>query len=170
MATLGYVLTSTREQEAGLQAQIRDLIAAGCAELTPFLWTQKTPAGARARDSKAMLALSLSYQTLHQPPQTSRATSTMSASFAFCSSIVSAFPSTVDEKPHCGLRQSCSSGTYRAASSMRRFNSSLASNAGRLVVTRPSTTFFGPRGTKRKGAKPPERWSSYSRKKPSTAR
>ena len=32
MATLGYARTSTREQEAGLQAQIRDLIAAGCAE------------------------------------------------------------------------------------------------------------------------------------------
>ena len=32
MATLGYARTSTRDQEAGLQAQIRDLIAAGCAE------------------------------------------------------------------------------------------------------------------------------------------
>src|SRR4051812_30803313 len=31
MATLGYARTSTRDQEAGLQAQIRDLIAAGCA-------------------------------------------------------------------------------------------------------------------------------------------
>ena len=32
MATLGYARTSTRDQEAGLQAQIRDLISAGCAE------------------------------------------------------------------------------------------------------------------------------------------
>ena len=32
MAILGYARTSTREQEAGLQAQIRDLISAGCAE------------------------------------------------------------------------------------------------------------------------------------------
>src|SRR4051795_9562033 len=32
MATLGYARTSTRDQEAGLRAQIRDLIAAGCAE------------------------------------------------------------------------------------------------------------------------------------------
>src|SRR4051795_4222677 len=32
MATFGYARTSTRDQEAGLQAQIRDLIAAGCAE------------------------------------------------------------------------------------------------------------------------------------------
>src|SRR3954447_18135606 len=32
MAIIGYARTSTREQEAGLQAQIRDLIAAGCAE------------------------------------------------------------------------------------------------------------------------------------------
>src|SRR5205823_1360887 len=45
-------------------------------------------------------------------PQTSRATSTTRRSLAFSSSIVSALPSTVEEKPHCGLRQSCSSGTY----------------------------------------------------------
>src|SRR4051794_20710902 len=32
MATLGYARTSTRDQEAGLQAQIRDLISTGCAE------------------------------------------------------------------------------------------------------------------------------------------
>ena len=39
-------------------------------------------------------------------PQTSRAVSTISDNFAISSSIVSAFPSTVDENPHCGLRQS----------------------------------------------------------------
>ena len=43
-------------------------------------------------------------------PQTSSATSTISASFAHCSSSLSALPSTVDEKPHCGERQSCSIG------------------------------------------------------------
>ena len=32
MAIIGYARTSTRDQEAGLQAQIRDLIAAGCTE------------------------------------------------------------------------------------------------------------------------------------------
>src|SRR3954449_8037442 len=32
MAIVGYARTSTRDQEAGLQAQIRELIAAGCAE------------------------------------------------------------------------------------------------------------------------------------------
>jgi len=32
MAIIGYARTSTRDQEAGLQAQIRDLISAGCAE------------------------------------------------------------------------------------------------------------------------------------------
>src|SRR3954468_16701725 len=32
MAIIGYARTSTRDQEAGLQAQIRDLIAVGCAE------------------------------------------------------------------------------------------------------------------------------------------
>src|SRR3954464_6171721 len=32
MAIFGYARTSTRDQEAGLQAQIRDLIAAGCTE------------------------------------------------------------------------------------------------------------------------------------------
>ena len=31
---LGYARTSTRDQEAGLRAQIRDLIAAGCASAT----------------------------------------------------------------------------------------------------------------------------------------
>ena len=51
---------------------------------------------------------------------------------ATCSSYVSAFPSTVDEKPHWGERQSCSSGTKRLASSMRRFSSSLDSSAPAL--------------------------------------
>jgi hypothetical protein len=39
-------------------------------------------------------------------PQTSSAVSTTSRSLASCSSSVSALPSTVDEKPHWGERQS----------------------------------------------------------------
>src|SRR6185369_15432496 len=99
---------------------------------------------------------------------TSAAVSTMSRNLATCSSYVRRFPSTVEEKPHCGDRQSCSSGTYRLASSMRRFRSSLRSSSPLLVVTRPSTTIF-PGGTNRSGSKLPERSSSYSRKKPSTS-
>src|SRR5262249_50120392 len=70
-------------------------------------------------------------------PQTSCAVSTTRRSLAACSSWVSALPSTVDEKPHCGDRHNCSSGTYLAASSMRRFRWSLLSRAARLLVTRP---------------------------------
>src|SRR3954464_14037361 len=41
MATIGYARTSTRDQEAGLQAQIRDLITAGCAERD--IYTEQAP-------------------------------------------------------------------------------------------------------------------------------
>src|ERR1700731_2121707 len=64
-------------------------------------------------------------------PHTSRATSMTRRNLAFSSSIESALPSTVEEKPHCGLRHSCSSGTYLAASSIRRFSSSFVSSAAR---------------------------------------
>src|SRR5680860_813578 len=101
-------------------------------------------------------------------PQISCAVSTISSSLATSSSIVSSLPSTVEEKPHCGERQSCSRGTYLLASSTRRLRVSLSSSAPRLVVTRPSTTCL-PSGTKRSGSKPPERSSSYSRKNPSTS-
>ena len=50
---------------------------------------------------------------------------------------------------------------------MRRFNASDDSSAPR-VVTNPSTTIF-PGGTNRSGSNPPDRASSYSRKKPSTS-
>jgi hypothetical protein len=66
-------------------------------------------------------------------PQTSCATWTIRRSFATCSSCVMALPSTVEEKPHCGDRQSCSSGTYFAASSMRRLRSSGFSSLPVLV-------------------------------------
>src|ERR1700748_146054 len=90
-------------------------------------------------------------------PQISRAVSTTRRSLAFFSSLVSALPPRGEEKPHCGLRQSWSSGTYFAASSTRRFSSSLLSSAGRLLVTRPRTTRLPSLGTKRSGSKPPER-------------
>ena len=44
-------------------------------------------------------------------PHTSAAVSTTSRSFATSSSSVSALPSTVEEKPHCGDRQSWSRST-----------------------------------------------------------
>jgi hypothetical protein len=45
-------------------------------------------------------------------PQTSSATSTTRRSFAACCSAVRLLPSTVEEKPHCGDRQSWSRSTY----------------------------------------------------------
>src|SRR3954451_14315229 len=101
-------------------------------------------------------------------PQTSSATSTTSRSLSACCSRVSALPSTVEENPHCGDRQSWSRSTYRDASSIRRFSRSRSSSSPRLVVTSPSTTTF-PGGTKRSGSNPPERASSHSMKKPSTS-
>ena len=44
-------------------------------------------------------------------PQTSSAVSTISRSLAICSSRQDLPLSTVEEKPHCGERQSCSRGT-----------------------------------------------------------
>ena len=73
----------------------------------------------------ALLALATRRYT---PPQTSRATSMHRRSFAHCSSSVSRLPSSVLAKPHCGDSASCSSGRYFAASSMRRFSSSLLSS------------------------------------------
>src|SRR5262249_56261194 len=84
----------------------------------------------------------------------SAAVSTMRRSLATCSSYVSALPSTVEENPHWPDRQIWSSGTYLAASSMRRLRSSADSSSGRLVVTRPSTTIL-PLGTDRSGSNPP---------------
>src|SRR3954454_14005495 len=110
----------------------------------------------------------LAEQQLGAHPQTSAAVSTTRRSFAACWSRVSTLPSTVEEKPHCGDRQSWSTSTWREAASMRRLSSSLDSSSPRLVVTSPSTTTF-PGGTKRRGSKPPERASSHSMKKPSTS-
>src|SRR5207245_5737104 len=100
----------------------------------------------------------LSLREHHDVPHTSRAVSTISWSLAACYSRASSLPWTVLEKPHCGDRQSCSSGTMPAASSIRRLSASLDSSSPTLVVTRPSTTVL-PLGTKRSGEKSPERAS-----------
>src|SRR6185312_11258334 len=100
-------------------------------------------------------------------PHTSFATSTIIASFAHCSSSASALPSSVEAKPHCGDRQSCSSGMNFEAWSMRRLMSSFDSSRPVFEVTRPSTTWRS-LGTKRSGSKPPARSESYSMKKPCT--
>ena len=96
-------------------------------------------------------------------PHTSSAISTIMRSFAHCSSSARILPSSLEAKPHCGDRQSWSSGTNFAASSMRRLISSLDSSVPVFEVTRPSTTFL-PFGTKRSGSKPPARSLSYSMK------
>ena len=53
-------------------------------------------------------------------PQIRRAVSATSLSLAHCCSSVMRLPSAVEAKPHCGLSARFSSGTNRAASSMRR--------------------------------------------------
>src|SRR5690606_6532129 len=96
-------------------------------------------------------------------PHTSSAIARTSRSFAHCCSSVSRLPSSVEEKPHCGERQSCSSGTNFAASSILRLISSLDSSSPVFDVISPSTTVLF-LGTKRKGSKPPARAESYSMK------
>src|SRR5262249_53645092 len=96
-------------------------------------------------------------------PQTSSAVSTTRRSLAICSSRDSELPSSVEEKPHCGDRHSWSMSTNLLASSIRRLMSSLTSSSPFLLVTKPRTTYL-PFGTKRSGAKPPERSSSNSMK------
>src|SRR5207302_8766520 len=78
---------------------------------------------------------------------TSRTTSMTSSSLRLVSSCVTVWPEPPPlEKPHCGERPRRSSGTYIAASSMRRLRASLLSSCGVLVDTRPSTTIL-PLGT-----------------------
>src|SRR6266581_5831652 len=103
-------------------------------------------------------------------PHISVATSTTRSSLCRCTSSEIGFPRNVLAKPHCGLRQRFSSGTYLAAASMRRLSTSFGSSADTLVLTSPSTILLGePLGKKRNGSKPPERSSSYSRKYASTS-
>ena len=61
-------------------------------------------------------------------PHTSSASSTISRSFAHCSSSVRTLPSSVEAKPHCGERQNWSRSANLAASSMRRLTSSFFSS------------------------------------------
>src|SRR3712207_7496448 len=60
----------------------------------------------------------------------------MRRSLESCWSWVRSLPSTVEEKPHCGERHSCSSGTKRDASSMRRLSVSLSSRSPDRKSTR----------------------------------
>jgi len=57
-------------------------------------------------------------------PHTAFAVRATSSSFCRCTSGVMRFPSHVEAKPHCGLNANRSSGTYLAASMMRRISSS----------------------------------------------
>src|SRR5664279_2215167 len=100
----------------------------------------------------------------HYLPQISSESSTIIRSLAHCSSSASTLPSSVEAKPHCGERQSCSSATNLVASWMRFLISSRGSSRPDLEVTRPSTTILLPFGRKRSGSKPPARSLSYSRK------
>src|SRR6185295_18869118 len=90
-------------------------------------------------------------------PQTLSAISTIMASLAHCSSSASTLPSSVEAKPHCGDRQSCSSATYLVASSMRLLMSSFFSSRPLFEVTRPSTSCLLPLGKCRSGSKSPAR-------------
>src|SRR5690606_38657358 len=70
-------------------------------------------------------------------PHTSFATCTQCISFWNCPSGEITLPSEVDEKPHCGLIASCSSGTTFDASSIRRFSMSFGSRSAVFEVTSP---------------------------------
>lgn len=98
---------------------------------------------------------------------TSLAMSMTWRSFAHCCSSVRRLPSSVEAKPHCGLRHSWSKLTKRAASLIRRFTSSGFSSSPYFDVIKPSTICRSLRFTKRSGSKFPERSSSYSKKRPS---
>ena len=69
MATLGYAQTSTRDQEAGLQAQIRDLIAAGCFTRWAQSLTSKVEREVVAIDGRTVRR---SGSRRHDPPRTAR--------------------------------------------------------------------------------------------------
>ena len=79
-------------------------------------WTSTCPgpgspgSGRSTTDMTPTLWVTAARTTAHDP-QTAAAVSTISASLAACSSWVRALPSTVEEKPHCGDRHSCSIGT-----------------------------------------------------------
>ena len=98
--------------------------------------TPGRPASSCRRQSRwSVCAMSRSRQRwspqCQTAPHTSRAVSTTSRNFAACDSSAMSLPCTVLENPHCGDRQSWSSGTSFAAASMRRFEIVLRPRADR---------------------------------------
>src|SRR5690625_5440210 len=79
-------------------------------------------------------------------PHTSLAISTIYFSLFHCSSSVSLLPWWVEANPHCGLKHSCSKGTYCVASLIRLMIVSLSSSSPFLDVCSPSTTRAPPFG------------------------
>src|SRR3954453_4424467 len=153
MAALGESLSGSRPPAFGPNSDLEKW----CEQLT----SNKATECAQHRPSTCCapwLLMHDSYSLSADPchPQTSRAVSTTNLIFAACVSTAIALPSTVLENPHCGDKHNCSSGTYCAASSIRRLSSSLDSSAPTFVLTSPSTTVL-PLGTNLSGAKPPER-------------
>ena len=86
------------------------------------------------------------------------------ASLRSCVSNAIGLPARTDAKPHCVDSDICSRGKCRAASSIAGQEGLGRLEVVVLVVTRPSETILSS-GTSRSGAKSPERWSSYSRRK-----
>src|SRR6202167_5476260 len=111
----------------------------------------------RAQQAADMIGAERRFASLHYQPHTSFAISTIIRSLAHCSSSERTLPSSVEAKPHCGDRQSWSSATYFAASSIRRLMSSFFSSLPIFDETRPSTSCFLPFGKWRSGSKPPAR-------------
>src|SRR5690625_1955819 len=90
-------------------------------------------------------------------PHTSLAISTIYFSLFHCSSSVSLLPWWVEANPHCGLKHSCSKGTYCVASLIRSMIVFLSSSSPFLDVCSPSTTRAPPLGMCSSGLKSPER-------------
>src|SRR5207249_2456097 len=136
----------------------------GCSHRpSPERQTHSTTRSCAFRSGFCLLLSDLCY------PHTFLAVSTMSSSLRFSSSIVIEGPSRLaaDWKPHWGPRASWSSGQYFEASSIRLIRSSCFSSLSDFVVIRPSIATL-PRGTWRRGSKPPARSVSYSSRKRST--
>ncbi len=66
---------------------------------------------AKAASSNPAASLVFIMIPVYPVPQTSRAKSTTSRSFASCISALSGLPASVEAKPHCGLSARRSSGT-----------------------------------------------------------
>src|SRR6185503_6309120 len=94
---------------------------------------------------------------LHALLHISCETSMMSSSLRRVSSCVIGWPPPPPlENPHCGPMPSCSILAWREAASIWRFNKSLLSSTGVLVLTRPRITRL-PLGRWRSGEKSPAR-------------